>query len=301
MVTAVFISFFIFWLGIYVYRNSLQNESSQKWFLLFALSLGSWVFILGARNVVMLEWRILLQHITLIPILFAPYLFFRFIKSIFNTEYKMGRGWLAINTALITYFLYCAITRQFVQLLDTVNFAYTPTYKYHILIIYCATYFIGSLLVLWIEVRRYKQHKIQAVLVTAGTLIAVSISVLFVYVLPMFFGIFLAPYSSIGVAIAGLFFAAAALLGNAFKLNAIVKSGKYVPRLNRVVVIVAVVIYRYVDTTEFLKKSETFSEQIDRTSEKLWELVWYVYRGDATKIKDRIGETAREITMGPNL
>ncbi|EMS84098.1 histidine kinase N-terminal 7TM domain-containing protein [Leptospira noguchii] len=298
MVTAVFISFFIFWLGIYVYRNSLQGESTQKWFLLFALSLGSWVFLLGARNVVMLEWREFLHESTLVPILFAPYLFFRFVKSIFDPEYKMSRAWLVINTVTILYFAYLAITCQYVQLLDTVNFAYTPTYKYHILIIYCATYFIGSLAILWLDVKRYRQHKIQAVLITVGTLIAVSVSVVFVYVLPMY-GIFLAPYSSIGVAIAGLFFAAAALLGNAFKLNAIVKSGKYVPRLNRVVVIVAVVIYRYVDPVEFFKKSETISEQIDRTSEKLWGLFLSLYLDDVD-VKNRIREAAKEITLKSN-
>lgn len=135
MITAVFVSFFVFWLGIYVYRNSIQSESTQKWFLLFALSLGAWVFILGARNVVMLEWREFLHELTLIPILFTPYLFFRFVKSIFNFDYKLSRVGFAINTALITYFLYCAITHQFVQLLDTVNFAYTPTYKYHYIVL----------------------------------------------------------------------------------------------------------------------------------------------------------------------
>ncbi|UML78935.1 LIC10906 family membrane protein [Leptospira kirschneri] len=252
MIVAVCVSFFVFWLGIYVYRNSIQNESSQKWFLIFALSIGAWVFILGARNVVMLELREFLHHLTLIPILFTPYLFFRFVKSLFNPQYKQSRVGLAINTALITYFLYCVITRQFVQLLDTVNFAYKPTYKYHIFIIYCATYFIGTLGILWLEVRRYQQHKIQAILITTGTLIAVSICVLFVYVLPLQ-GIFLAPFASIGVAIAGLFFAAAALLGNAFNLNAIAASGSPIPRLSRVTVLVVIAVYRFVDPVAFKK------------------------------------------------
>ncbi|UML78949.1 hypothetical protein [Leptospira kirschneri] len=252
MIVAVCVSFFVFWLGIYVYRNSIQNESSQKWFLIFALSIGAWVFILGARNVVMLELREFLHHLTLIPILFTPYLFFRFVKSLFNPQYKQSRVGLAINTALITYFLYCVITRQFVQLLDTVNFAYKPTYKYHIFIIYCATYFIGTLGILWLEVRRYQQHKIQAILITTGTLIAVSICVLFVYVLPLQ-GIFLAPFASIGVAIAGLFFAAAALLGNAFNLNAIAASGSPIPRLSRVTVLVVIAVYRFVDPVALKK------------------------------------------------
>lgn len=301
MVLSVCVSFFVFWLGIYVYRNSIQSESSQKWFLLFALSLGAWVFILGARNVVMLELREFLHELTLIPILFTPYLFFRFVKSLFNPQYKQSRVGLAINTALITYFLYCAITRQFVQLLDTVNFSYRPTYKYHIFIIYCATYFIGSLVVLWLEVRRYQQHKIQAILITTGTLIAVAICVLFVYILPLQ-GIFLAPYSAIGVAIAGLFFAVAALLGNALITNATIESGDPVPRFSRTVVLLVVVIYKYVDPVEFLKKSETFSDRVEKTKDKLWELVWYVYkRGDASEINNRIGETAKEITMESNL
>ncbi|EKR57221.1 histidine kinase N-terminal 7TM domain-containing protein [Leptospira interrogans] len=301
MITAVCVSFFVFWLGIYVYRNSIQSESSQKWFLLFALSIGAWVFILGARNVVMLELREFLHHLTLIPILFTPYLFFRFVKSLFNPQYKQSRVGLAINTALITYFLYCVITRQFVQLLDTVNFAYKPTYKYHIFIIYCATYFIGTLGILWLEVRRYQQHKIQAILIATGTLIAVAICVLFVYVLPLR-GIFLAPYSAIGVAIAGLFFAAAALLGNALITNATIELGDPVPRFSRTVVLLVVVIYKYVDPVEFLKKSETFSDRVEKTKDKLWELVWYVYkRGDASEINNRIGETAKEITMESNL
>ncbi|EMK02892.1 hypothetical protein LEP1GSC166_1855 [Leptospira kirschneri] len=301
MITAVCVSFFVFWLGIYVYRNSIQSESSQKWFLLFALSLGAWVFILGARNVVMLEWREFLHELTLIPVLFTPYLFFRFVKSIFNSDYKLSRVGLVTNTALILYFLYQAVTCQFVEFLDGDKFSYRPTYKYHIFIIYCATYFIGSLVVLWLDMLRYRQHKIQAILITIGTLIAVSICVLFVYVLPLH-GIFLAPFASIGVAIAGLFFAAAALIGNALITNANIESGDPVPRFSRTVVLLVVVIYKYVDPIEFLKKSETFSERVEKTKNKLWELVWYAYKiGNASEIKNRIGETAKEITMESNL
>ncbi|EMO25887.1 hypothetical protein LEP1GSC170_1237 [Leptospira interrogans serovar Bataviae str. HAI135] len=266
--------------------------------MLFSISVGSWIFLLGARYVVMLEWRIYSQHSALVPIVFAPYLFFRFVKSTFDPEYKMSRAWLVINTVPILYFAYLAITCQYLQQPDVINYAYKLSLQYHILIIYCATYFMWSMIALWIDVWRYQQHKIQAVLITVGTLIAVSVSVLFVYVLPMY-GIFLAPFSSIGVAIAGLFFAAAALLGNAFKLNALVKSGKYVPRLNRVVVIVAVVIYRYVDPVEFFKKSETFSEQIDRTSDKLWGLFLSLYLDDVD-VKNRIREAAKEITLKSN-
>lgn len=295
MITAVCVSFFVFWLGIYVYRNSIQSESSQKWFLLFALSIGAWVFILGARNVAMLEWREFLHELTLIPILFTPYLFFRFVKSLFNPQYKQSRVGLAINTALITYFLYCAITRQFVQLLDTVNFSYRPTYKYHIFIIYCATYFIGSLVVLWLEVRRYQQHKIQAILITTGTLIAVAICVLFVYVLPLR-GIFLAPYSAIGVAIAGLFFAAAALLGNALITNATIESGDPVPRFSRTVVLLVVVIYKYVDPVEFL----ILAYKLEKTNKRLWGLFRALYLEDVD-IGAHIQKTAKEITMESNL
>ncbi|TGN00330.1 hypothetical protein EHR03_12935 [Leptospira mayottensis] len=97
-------------------------------------------------------------------------------------------------------------------------------------------------------------------LITVGTLIGLSVSVLFVYILPLLYGIYLAPCSAIGVAIANLFFAAAALLGNAFRINADVASGLRVPTLNRVVVIVVVAIYRFVDQTEFVKKSEFWRE-----------------------------------------
>ncbi|UML83057.1 hypothetical protein FH587_04240 (plasmid) [Leptospira interrogans] len=295
MVLSVCVSFFVFWLGIYVYRNSIQSESSQKSFLLFALSLGAWVFILGARNVVILELREFLHELTLIPILFTPYLFFRFVKSLFNPQYKQSRVGLAINTALITYFLYCAITRQFVQLLDTVNFFYRPTYKYHIFIIYCATYFIGSLVVLWLEVRRYQQHKIQAILITTGTLIAVAICVLFVYILPLQ-GIFLAPYSAVGVAIAGLFFAAAALLGNALITNANIESGDPVPRFSRTVVLLVVVIYKYVDPIEFL----ILAYKLEKTNKRLWGLFRALYLEDVD-IGAHIQKTAKEITMESNL
>ncbi|WP_061232577.1 histidine kinase N-terminal 7TM domain-containing protein [Leptospira noguchii] len=299
MVTAIFVSLFVFWLGIYVYRNSLQNESSQKWFLLFVISAGGWIFLLGMRNIVLMEWRLYYHHWTLIPILFTPHLFFRFAKSIFDPEYKMGSGLFVINTVGIAYFTYLAITCQFMVHSDGINYAYEPRPQYHLYIMYCVLYYIGTLITLWIDVRRYKQHKIQAILITIGTIITVSISVLFVYVLPMIFGIYLAPYSSIGVAIAGLFFAAAALLGNAFKLNALVDSGANVTKLNRVIVIVAVVIYRYVDPVEFFKKSETISEQIDRTSDKLWGLFLSLYLDDVD-VKNRIREAAKEITLKSN-
>ncbi|WP_061265925.1 histidine kinase N-terminal 7TM domain-containing protein [Leptospira interrogans] len=301
MAIAVLVSFFIFWLGIYVYRNSIQSESAQKWFLLFAAFSSSWIFLLWFRSIILIEYRFAANHFTLVIALFVPYLFFRFIKSIFNPRYKLSRGGLVINTVLIAYFLYCAVTRQFAQTLDVNNFAFKPTINYHIFIIYCATYFIGSLVVLWLEVRRYQQHKIQAILITTGTLIAVAICVLFVYILPLQ-GIFLAPYSAIGVAIAGLFFAVAALLGNALITNATIESGDPVPRFSRTVVLLVVVIYKYVDPVEFLKKSETFSDRVEKTKDKLWELVWYVYkRGDASEINNRIGETAKEITMESNL
>lgn len=295
MAIAVLVSFFIFWLGIYVYRNSIQSESAQKWFLLFAAFSSSWIFLLWFRSIILIEYRFAANHFTLVIALFVPYLFFRFIKSIFNPRYKLSRGGLVINTVLIAYFLYCAVTRQFAQTLDVNNFAFKPTINYHIFIIYCATYFIGSLVVLWLEVRRYQQHKIQAILITTGTLIAVAICVLFVYVLPLR-GIFLAPYSAIGVAIAGLFFAAAALLGNALITNATIESGDPVPRFSRTVVLLVVVIYKYVDPVEFL----ILAYKLEKTNKRLWGLFRALYLEDVD-IGAHIQKTAKEITMESNL
>ncbi|WP_078123983.1 LIC10906 family membrane protein [Leptospira alexanderi] len=293
---AIVVGFFVFGLGVYVYRNSLQNASSQKWFLLFNISVGSWIFMLGLRSLIVSEWREVIHHFLLIPILFSPYLFFRFVKSIFDRDYKMGRVATGLNVIVIGYFLFIAINLLYSAYVNTDNFSHRPTIHYHLLIMYCTVYFAFSLFVLWREVGKHQLHRIQAMLITVGTLIGLSISVLFVYILPLLCGIYLAPCSAIGVAIANLFFAAAVLLGNVFKLNANLLSGKPLPWLSRVVVIAVVVVYRYVDPAEFLKKSQMFSERVEATNEKLWEMLWSIYEDDGD-VKKRIRDTAKEISV----
>lgn len=148
---------------------------------------------------------------------------------------------------------------------------------------------------LWLDVRRYQQHKIQAILITTGTLVAVSICVLFVYVLPLH-GIFLAPFASIGVAIAGLFFAASALMGNALITNANIESGDPVPRFSRTVVLLVVVIYKYVDPIEFL----ILAYKLEKTNKRLWGLFRALYLEDVD-IGTQIQKTTKEITMESSL
>ncbi|EMO78596.1 hypothetical protein LEP1GSC126_0055 [Leptospira kirschneri str. 200801774] len=106
----------------------------------------------------------------------------------------------------------------------------------------------------------------------------------------------MAPFASIGVAIAGLFFAASALMGNALITNANIESGDPVPRFSRTVVLLVVVIYKYVDPIEFL----ILAYKLEKTNKRLWGLFRALYLEDVD-IGTQIQKTTKEITMESSL
>ncbi len=82
-------------------------------------------------------------------------------------------------------------------------------------------------------VRRSGDERIRSFLMLTGLVIALSVSIIFVYILPLM-GLFKAYYSALGLLPFAIFGAVAILHYDAFKIRELVMNGSSLPLLNRV-------------------------------------------------------------------
>ncbi|MDI7202048.1 histidine kinase N-terminal 7TM domain-containing protein [Leptospira santarosai] len=245
---AVCISFVVLFVGVYVYRIP-RRRVVRRWFLLLCCALAAWIGFLGLRFLLPLELRIQTLNIALLPVIFAPYFFFKLIDSTFRPHRVEPSINKLLNAICIGYFLVIVFFGRFAEVQDVARFAYKPTGNYHLLIVYCSLYFLASVVVMWRGIRG-GTSRVRAILISSGTVVALLTTILFVYFLPLR-GIFLAHYSSIGVGIGLIIIGIAMVQDNIFRIKWNLLSGADVPLLSKISLGFVLALYKFSDPREY--------------------------------------------------
>ncbi|EQA79703.1 hypothetical protein LEP1GSC193_0316 [Leptospira alstonii serovar Pingchang str. 80-412] len=188
---------------------------------------------------------------TLIPILFTPYLFYALVRSLFEDHFAPSRWNLFINLIALCYLIFTAATGSVAEIQDRSIFSYRPTYNYHLSIVYCGIYISFSFIIL---VKKAFQNRgdlrVRAFLISVGTFIAFSVSILCVYILPLC-GYFYAPKAAFGLLLAFIFGAVAILHYDAFEIKEKILEGEKLPLINRIFSLPVLGLYNLLDSPQY--------------------------------------------------
>nr|WP_235596870.1 histidine kinase N-terminal 7TM domain-containing protein [Leptospira alstonii] len=242
--------FFLLFLGGYVYRIP-PHKNVQKYFFWLCVSLAAWRFCFGFRFLIPFEFREIVLNWMLIPILFTPYLFHAVIRSLFGNHFAPSRSNLIFNSIILCYLIFTAATGLVAEIQDRSTFSYRPTYNYHLIIAYCGIYISFSFIIL---VKRAFQNRgdlrVRAFLLSVGTFIAFTVSILCVYILPLY-GYFYAPKAAFGLLPSSILWAVAILHYDAFEIREKILEGERLPILNRIFSLPVLGLYNLLDSPQY--------------------------------------------------
>ncbi|EKR92376.1 LIC10906 family membrane protein [Leptospira santarosai] len=240
------ISLFILYFGIYVYRIDLKKRI-QTYFLLLSVALSLWMGGLGLRSFFPLTYREIFLNWILFPVVYIPFFLDLVVCSLMRKKFKFNFYRVVSVFVILPTFSLISLLGAFVKLNDPIHYTYSPYINYHLFIFYIivsvahSTFSLGRVMV-----RRSGDERIRSFLMLTGLVIALSVSIIFVYILPLM-GLFKAYYSALGLLPFAIFGAVAILHYDAFKIRELVMNGSSLPLLNRVFSIVVLSLYRLMD------------------------------------------------------
>ncbi|MDI7175139.1 LIC10906 family membrane protein [Leptospira santarosai] len=244
------IGFFLLFLGWYVYRIPCQR-TVQKYFFWLCVSIATWRLCFGFRFLVPFEFREIVLNWMLIPILFSPYLFYSLVKSLFGNKNTPSRWTFFINSVIFCYLIFTAATGLVAKIQDHSTFTYQPTYNYHLIIAYCVIYISFSFTILVkIAFQSRGDLRVRAFLLSSGTFIAFTVTILCVYILP-FYGHFYSSEAVLGLLPSSILWAVAILHYDAFEIREKILEGKHLPMLNRIFSFPVLGLYNLLDSPEY--------------------------------------------------
>ncbi|TGK10387.1 LIC10906 family membrane protein [Leptospira stimsonii] len=229
----VAIGCFLMGLGWYVRRITPAKDIQKKFFWL-CFFLSTWMFFHGFRVLLSDEYRELALNWTLLPILCVPFCLFGIVTSLFTPEKNIQNLQnKTINYGILIYLLGSAFFCNAVEIKDPEKFSYKPTINYHLIIAYCAFFIAYSCYIMVSSVfRRRGDLRVRAFLLALGTVLALIVSIICVYVLPLL-GFFYASKSAFGFVPFSLLWAIAILHYDVFEIRERKLEGDYLPFLSR--------------------------------------------------------------------
>ena len=288
---SLIISISIFLFGAYILRIG-PRKPVQKYFFLLCLFLSLWCSAFALRGLVPVEYRNLALNLTAIPSIFAPYIFFRLVRSIAGEE-KINKVFLFLNLLIVLYFVLCGLSSSFGKLTDPETFQAEGFINYHLLNLYCGLFLTWSIFLMANNCYRTKgMVKVQSVLLLAGSLLALLICLSFVYFLP-FQGINRSYLSSFGVAIFLFLWSIAIIQYDVFEIREDLLQGNTVSFLNRLTWKPVLMLYRIIDSEDynsrlFLSQRNALAEivgydyyllsKISSSEEEILEALWVKFR-----------------------
>ncbi|PKA05181.1 LIC10906 family membrane protein, partial [Leptospira ellisii] len=246
------IGIFVFSLGLYI-RIFAPKESVRNYFFYLTISLSLWMLFLGQRAFFEFEFRNILINWTLLPIIFAPYLLHEVVSSLLrikrNSKYRKFEYY--INLTFLSYFSIVILGCKAVEIREPGNFSYTPTWNYHLIIGYCCFYILISCIKALISIFKSRaDERVKAFLLFSGIIISLSVSMIFVYILPLL-GYFLASKSAFGIIIASTLWTIAILHYDAFSIRESILEGNSIPILTRLSSSFFLALFRILDPSEY--------------------------------------------------
>ncbi|ASV13097.1 LIC10906 family membrane protein [Leptospira santarosai] len=240
------IGLFILYFGIYVYRID-PKKRIQTYFLLLSVVLALWMGGLAFRSFFPLTYREIFLNWILFPVVYIPFFLDLVVCSLMRKKFKFNFYRIVSVFVILPTFSLISLFGAFVKLNDPIRYTYSPYINYHLFIFYIivsvahSTFSLGRVMV-----RRSGDERIRSFLMLTGLVIALSVSIIFVYILPLR-GLFKASYSALGLLPFTVLWAVAILHYDAFKIRELVMNGSSLPLLNRVFSIVVLSLYRLMD------------------------------------------------------
>lgn len=162
-----------------------------------------------------------------------------------------------LNIAIVAFLLYRAATSQMVEYIghnETGGVVYTPTYSYHIFILYSVVLVLFSLK--FIANRALKgsgQERVNATIFVAGCTFGLLSAITFIYILPLF-GIFIQYLTSVGMFVTISVWAIVILQYDAFELKTYSVTTEEIPIPIRPVNKIYRIIFRFLEPKVYNEK-----------------------------------------------
>ncbi|TGK06325.1 hypothetical protein EHO60_14870 [Leptospira fletcheri] len=242
---SLFSAIFVLYLGIHVFRM-VPKKPVQKYFLLLCICFSLWGFLFSFRGLLPLELKNLALNITVIPVLFAPYLFYRIVWFITEKEGEPKTS-LYVSSAIVLYLVGAALSSKMGVLTNPETFEAKGFLNYHLANAYCVLFSLRSMILL--SKSSYEGSgmvKVRSALLLAGCLLGIWISIGFVYILP-FFGLNKSYLASTGSVIFALSWSVAIIHFDAFQVRERVLEGSGIPILKRITLGLVMQVYRILD------------------------------------------------------
>uniref|UniRef100_UPI000773D8C3 LIC10906 family membrane protein n=1 Tax=Leptospira alstonii TaxID=28452 RepID=UPI000773D8C3 len=246
----------VLFLGIYVIRlGHRKNPKIPKYFFGLSLSISLWTFLSGIRYILPTEIYAIAPSMTLLPVIFVPFLLNQLIMNLIQADFKQKKIIVLFHAAILVYLFLSCVSFNMIEMIDYQTSSYKPLLAYHTLI----TYSFGSVgfsifLILKKTITSSGSERVQFTLLGLGVLISLSTTILLVYILPTF-GIFKGYFIPMGFIPSSFLWAVAILQYDVFETKAAMLSGGKVPYLNRITLSFYLTLFRHLDPNEFRDKS----------------------------------------------
>ncbi|EKR34532.1 putative membrane protein [Leptospira interrogans serovar Hebdomadis str. R499] len=243
-------------LGIYVIRfGHRKNSKIPRYFFVLSFSISLWSLLSGIRYVLPKEIHAIAPSITLLPVIFVPFLLNRLVMNLIRSDFKQKNVIFLIDLVVMAYLFLSCVSLNMIEMVDYQTSSYKLLPAYHILIMYSFGYVGFSIfLILRRVITASGAERVRFALLSLGIIISLFTTLLFVYILPTL-GIFKGYLIPIGLIPSSFLWAVAILQYDVFETKAAVLFGDKVPFLNRLSLNFHLILYSFLDPNEFQNKS----------------------------------------------
>ncbi|MBM9502914.1 hypothetical protein JWG44_21920 [Leptospira sp. 201903071] len=218
--------------GIYVF-NLKPKQKTQSIFLFLNFLLSTWMIIQAFRVFLPVEYRNIALNITFLPISYATFTLFALSSKIENPGKRLPTWSYLLGFFGLTYITFTCLTQRMATLKDPQNFIFDLNLNYHLLVLYLVFWMVLAICAVTRKMLITRgDFKVRLFLVLLGAMLALPLTTIFVYFLPLF-GIYKPYLSSVGLIIASIFWAVAILHYDAFQIKSKVIKGEDLPMINK--------------------------------------------------------------------
>ncbi|RHX84739.1 LIC10906 family membrane protein [Leptospira stimsonii] len=249
--------------GVYVFKLK-PKQKAPTIFLILSLFLSSWMIIQAFRVFLPIEFRNIALNLTFLPISYATFTLYALSSIIENPDKRLPIWSYFLGFFGLAYVTIVCLTQNMATLKDHNNFIFDLNLNYHLLVIYLVFWMILSICAIIRKMLISRgDFKVRLFLVLLGAILALPLTTIFVYFLPLF-GIYKPYLSSIGLIIASLFWAVAILHYDAFQIKSKVIRGEDLPIINKMASSWFLRVLEKLDPIRYVQKSSKQKEEITK-------------------------------------
>ncbi|TGL81448.1 LIC10906 family membrane protein [Leptospira yasudae] len=254
---SLFCSFAVLFLGIYVFRvGEKRHPKIKPNFLALTFALALWLFGSGIRNLIPIDLIGVAPNWILTAVIPVPFLLKELTQCLLAKGNLKSKQFQILEFSFLGYLIIAGLSSNLIET-DKQNISvFRPLFSYHLLIAYSIFYVgISIYWMLYEAIRSKGIVRVRSSLLVLGTLSGFLITILFVYILPLF-GIFKGYLSSLGILAWVLFWAIAIVQYDAFETRAIILRSRFlakreIPLLSRISFRPVLVLHSILDPLDY--------------------------------------------------